>query len=221
MTGSYTWSKVLTDTSNNFDAFDAGENPFDRRSERGPAEYDRRHIFVTTYTYRIPLFKSWKGVQGAILSGWEMSGITRLQTGPLLTVKGTTSIGSRRADYLGGVVKLLSPLQGPDQWFNTNSFFIAPDDRQGTSGVGIVEGPGRYLWDLSMRKKFAVREGIRMQVQADFFNAFNRTNFTNPGTAMGNVTTINGVQTYSNRAFGTITGAAPGRNVQLGLKLTF
>ena len=160
-------------------------------------------------------------MQGAALSGWEVSGITRLQTGQFLTVKGTTSIGSRRADYLGGVVALPSALQGPDSWFNTNSFFIAPDERQGTSGVGIVVGPGRYLWDLSMRKKFAVREGIGLQLQADFFNAFNQTNFTNPGTAMGNVTTVNGVQTYSNRAFGTITSAAPGRNVQLGLKLTF
>jgi hypothetical protein len=221
MTVSYTWSKILTDTSGNFDGFDVGENPFNRRAERGPADFDRTHIFVTTYTYRVPFFRNWKSVQGAVLSGWELSGITRVQTGQPLTVRGTTSIGNRRGDYLGGVVSLPSVLKGPDSWFNTNAFFIAPDERTGTSGVGIVEGPGRYLWDLSMRKKFAIREGMRLQLQADFFNAFNQTNFNNPGTTLGSVTTINGVQTYSNRAFGTVTGAAPGRNVQLGLKLTF
>ena len=72
-----------------------------------------------------------------------------------------------------------------------------------------------------MRKKFAISEGIKLQLQADFFNAFNRTNFNNPGTDLGSVTLVNGVPTSSNRAFGTVSGAAPGRSVQLGLKLTF
>jgi len=70
------------------------------------------------------------------------------------------------------------------------------------------------MWDISMRKKFAVRESISMQIQADFFNAFNRTNLNNPDTNPGSLTS-------ANNAFGTINGAAPGRNIQLGLKLVF
>src|SRR5262249_7292466 len=184
----------------------------------GPTSFDRRHIFVTTYTYRIPFFHGLKGgllgVGNAIMSGWELSGITRAQTGEYRTVRGSTSIGTRRSDYIGGEVGLPSDQRSPARWFNTAAFAPAPDERRGTSGPGIVVGPGRYMWDISMRKKFAIREGISTQVQADFFNAFNQTNLNNPNTDPGSLTS-------PNNAFGTINGAAPGRNIQLGLKLVF
>ena len=73
----------------------------------------------------------------------------------------------------------------------------------------MIEGPGRYLWDLSLRKRVSVGEKINLQFQADFFNAFNHLNLNNPTT------------NFSNAGYGTITGAAPGRNIQLGAKLTF
>jgi hypothetical protein len=225
MSVSYTWSKSLGDASGNGDGVDIGDEPFNRRANYGPTSFDRRHIFVTSYTYRIPLFQSWKGVRGAVLSGWELSGITRFQTGPLLTVTGTTSIGNRRADYIGGEVNLPSNERTLDRWFNEEAFAPANDARPGTSGRGIIIGPGRNLWDLSMRKRFGITEGIKLLVQADFFNAFNQTNFNNPNTgAIPALVTTPGAdprQNIKTSSFGSITGAAPGRNVQLGLKLTF
>ncbi|HWC75941.1 MAG TPA: TonB-dependent receptor [Blastocatellia bacterium] len=210
LTVSYTWSKILTDTSGNGDGVDIGDDPFDRRTNYGPASFDRRHIFVTTYQYQIPLFRNWKGIQGAILAGWEVSGITRLQTGQYLTMRGNTSIGTRRADYIGLDAELpFSYLQGPAKWFNTAAFRTAPDTRRGNSGVGVVEGPGRHLWDLSLRKKFSITESKSIQIQGDFFNAFNQTNLNNPNT------------TVTDQAFGTINGSAPGRNIQVGLKFNF
>jgi hypothetical protein len=210
LTGSYTWSKALTDTSGNGDGVDVGDDPFNRRVNYGPATFDRRHIFVaTTYTYRVPFFRTLKGVGGTILSGWEASGITRYQTGQYLTVRGNTSIGTRRADYIGGDVGVLSSLKTITNWFNTRSFVTAPDTRRGTSGTGNIVGPGRRLWDLSLRKKFTIMEGKGLQFTADFFNAFNTTNLNNPNT------------TVTDQAFGTISSAAPGRNIQVGLKFTF
>ena len=41
-----------------------------------------------------------------MLGGWEISGNTRFQSGRYLTVTGDTSIGNRRADYIGGDVAL-------------------------------------------------------------------------------------------------------------------
>ena len=140
------------------------------------------------------------------IGGWEVSGITRWQTGQNLTPTGNSSIGGRRADYIGGEI------EGPktiEQWFNTAAFANPPDTRRGTAGVGIIEGPGRYLWDLSLRKKFALTEKFRLQFQGDFFNAFNSTNLNTPNV------------NRNDAAFGTITASAPGRNIQLGLKLTF
>ena len=228
MSASYTWSKSLADASGNGDGVDAGEDPFDRRLNFGPTSFDRRHIFVTTYTYRIPFFRKWNSVARTALSGWELSGITRFQTGPLLTVRGGTSIGTRRANYLGGEVNLPSSQRTIDRWFNEEAFEPAADDGRGNSGRGIVLGPGRRLWDISMRKRFGISEAVKLQLQADFFNAFNQTNFGS-GTNFVNLdmpalVTTPGAdprQNIKTSSFGSISSAAPGRNVQLGLKLTF
>jgi Carboxypeptidase regulatory-like domain len=211
MTAGYTWSKALADASGNGDNPD---DPFNRSYSYGPADYDRRQVFFTTYTYSIPLFRSLKGIGGAALSGWEVSGITRWQTAHYLTpVTSLTTIAvapnnNRRADYVGGDINR----QGSDrrlEWFNKAAFAAPPETRRGTAGVGIIEGPGRYLWDLSMRKYFTLREDVRLQFQADFFNAFNQVNLNDPNVTVGNP------------SYGTINGSAPSRNIQLGLKLTF
>ena len=207
-TASYTWSKVLTDTSGNADTLDVGEDPFNRHYNYGPATFDRRHIFVSTYDYQLPFLRDRKGVEGALLAGWQISGITRFQSGPFLTVTGNTSIGGRRADYLGGPILLSNP--GPDGWINPAAFATAPDTRRGTSGVGNVVGPNLILWDFSMRKQFRLTERFRLRFQADMFNAFNRANFKPPDTTVTNTTT-----------FGKISNTGPARNIQFGLRLDF
>jgi hypothetical protein len=207
LTVSYTWSKTLTDTSGNGDGLDVGEDPFNRRSNYGPATFDRRHIFVTTYDYRLPFFHDLKGVGGAVLSGWEVSGITRYQAGAPFTVTANTAIGTRRADYVGGDVLLADP--GPNGWINPKAFAPAPAGRRGNSGAGIVLGPNLQTWDFSMRKQFTVTERFNIRVQADMFNAFNHANFRGPATVL------------TNSGFGTIGTAGPPRNIQFGIKLNF
>jgi hypothetical protein len=214
MTVSYTWSKALTDTSGNGDGLDVGEDPFNRHANYGPASFDRRQIFVTTYDYRLPFFSNLHGVGGAVLSGWEISGITRYQSGGYFTVIGNTSIGNRRADYLGGPVLLSDP--GPNGWINPAAFRSAPAGRRGNAGAGIVQGPNLQTWDFSMRKQFKINERFNLRFQADMFNAFNRANFRAPST------TISTLFTAAPQAdFGTITTTGPARNIQFGLKLVF
>lgn len=203
-TASYTWSKALSNTPGG--QFDNPEDPFNTRFNYGPTSFDRRHILVLTYTYSLPQLKGSHGIIRGVAGGWEVSGITRWQTGQYLTVTGNSSIGGRRADYIGGEIEGDKTIQ---RWFNTAAFANPPDDRRGTAGVGMVEGPGRYLWDLSLRKRFFLTEKINLQFQGDFFNAFNQVNLNNPNT------------NRNDAAFGTITASAPGRNIQLGLKLTF
>jgi hypothetical protein len=216
LTAAYTWSKALTDTSGNADGLDVGESPFNRHFNYGPATFDRRHIFVATYDYRVPFFSAMKGVGGVFLSGWEVSGITRFQSGPYLTPTGSTAIGTRRADYVGGPVLLPSP--GPDGWINPAAFAPAPIGREGSAGVGIIEAPSLQTWDFSMRKEFTLTERFRLRFQMDLFNAFNRANFRTPDVAFGTLTAAGGP---SNGAFGKISTAGPARNIQFGLKLNF
>ena len=220
LTGSYTFSKALTDASS---PGEASEDALNRKFNYGPADFDRRHVLVTTYTYRIPFFRRSHTLVRALLSGYEVSGITRFQSGDTFTVTGNTPTGSRRADYIGGPVELPNGERNVQRWFNTEAFAPAPNGRRGTSGRGIIRGPGLQLWDISVRKRFTLRERAKLQFQADLFNAFNRANFRDLATDFGQgvLDPATGRITPGNLNFGTVTNAAPGRNIQFGVKLTF
>src|SRR6185295_15084276 len=71
------------------------------------------------------------------------------------------------------------------QWFTTSAFQRAGQYTFGTSGLGVIEGPGLVNFDLSLYKRFAVTENKHLEFRAEFFNAFNRPNFGNPGTTFG------------------------------------
>ena len=61
-----------------------------------------------------------------------------------------------------------------------------------------------------MQREFSVTEKMRFQFRAEFFNALNRTNLGTPNRF------VNTPQ------FGTTTEAAtPGREVQLGVRVSF
>jgi hypothetical protein len=77
----------------------------------------------------------------------------------------------------------------------------------GSAGTGIVTTPGINNWDLSIGKDVTVHEDVRLRFQADFFNAFNHTQFGGPVT---NVAAEN---------FGQVTTARDARQIQLGLRL--
>jgi Carboxypeptidase regulatory-like domain len=175
----------------------------------GPTTYDRRHALVTTWTYEMPFLRERRDIAGYVLGGWEVSGKTRWQSGQYLTVTGNTSIGTRRADYVGGEISLPSDQRNEDRWFNTAAFATAPNDRRGNSSIGIIEGPHLQQWDVSFRKAFRVPGDAKITLRADVFNVFNRVNFNNPNVVV------------TNAAFGTIDSAKIPRQTQLIVKFEF
>lgn len=211
-TVNYTWSKALADIRSNF--LDSGDSyfPLDRHYNYGPTNNDRRHIFVASYTYRLPIFTRTRGFLRSAFGGWELSGITRFQTGQLLTVTGTSSNAAqaRRATYLGGDTALPSDQRGRDKWFNTAAFSRPPVDGLGNAGIGTVVGPPWHVWYLTLRKEFAVRESVKLRFRADTFNTFNHVNLNNPN-----------VNVNADPGFGTISNGQPPRQIQFGLNLSF
>jgi hypothetical protein len=206
----YTFGSASDNASGN------GDNPEDYENKNynwGPSDFYRTHIFVATWNYSLPLFKNDHGFLGQVLGGWQISGITRYQTGAPLTVTGNTSIGGRRADYVGGdmyVGTLINPTSGAVQWINPAAFAPAPEGRRGNSTRGQVVGPSYYVWDVSLRKQFRIAGDVRMQIQADFFNALNNVNWGNPATNL------------SGAGFGNITSiTGQPRNIQLGARILF
>jgi hypothetical protein len=215
MTGSYTWGKVLTDASN------FNDNPEDntnRKYNYGPATFDRRHVFVATYTYAPGWFRKGNGFVRALLDGYELSGITRYQSGkPFTVTTNTLPSGTRRADLLLDVPLYL---RDDRQWLNPAAFAQAPNGRRGTSGSNNVWGPSFMVWDFSARKKFNLNEHMNLRLQIDLFNAFNKANFSNMGTNVSNFQTGTVIGRIDN-SFGVLNSAGPGRSIQLGAKFTF
>jgi hypothetical protein len=205
-TAGYTLSKAIGNASG------IGDNPedaFNKAFNTGPLSFDRRHAFVGTFTYALPFLRNRQSIAGYVLGGWELSGKVRVQSGQYLTVTGNTSTGTRRADYLGGEIDLPADERGPDHWFNTSVFATAPDTRRGNATVGQIQGPYFYRWDPSLRKKFRLPGGSKVELRADAFNAFNRVNYGNPST------------TVTNSNFATISAAKTPRELQFSLSFEF
>jgi hypothetical protein len=209
LTVSYTWSHALADASYDTDNPDSGLEYTNRRFFYGPPTFDRRHVFVATYTYRIPLLRNRHDFLGAAFGRWEVSGIVRKQSGSPLTPVGS-AIVTRRADYIGGDVELPADQRTPNHWFNTAAFKTAPNDRLGNAGVGIIRGPGLVLSDISLRKEFRIHEpSWVLKFQADAFNLANHPNFRSLSV------------TTSDSAFGSFSACGPARSIQFGLKFNF
>jgi hypothetical protein len=204
-TVSYTLGRVLTNASGNGEN-DTVDGAGDLAFFYGPATFDRRHAFVNTLTYRLPWLRERGGVIEAIAGGWEASSKFRFQSGQYLTPIGNSSVGGRRAEYLGGDIKI----DGDEtRWFNTAAFADPPENRRGSATVGMIEGPSFTQLDMSFRKNFRFGGRYNLTPIFDVFNLFNTVNLFNP-----NVNT-NAI------AYGTINGAQPPRQFQMGARFDF
>jgi hypothetical protein len=178
-------------------------------SSNAGASIDVRHTFVSTMVWDLPALRGRSRLLREPFGGWQLSSIIHLQSGFYYTVTGSTLIGTRVADYIGGPAVL--PNAGANGWINPAAFAAAPQGRWGLAGAGDVEGPGMQIYDLSVTRFFDIRPDGKMTLRfrADFMNAFNNVNFQSPAT------------TVTSSGFGTISAAYPPRNIQLGLKLAF
>lgn len=222
----YTWAKNLTDSQNDRSA--SPQNTYDTRTEYARASLDRRHIFVLNYVYQLPFFRTQQGLAGKAFGGWQVSGITNIQTG--LPFTATTS----NLDYAGvGLIntnptarpnQLCDPNSGapqtPQQYFNTACFQTNPpntgtgstglQNTQGTAGRGTINGPGTTRFDFTLSRTVRFTESVRLQLRGEVFNIFNHTNFR--GFTSTNVTST---------AFGQIGTVRDPRTMQMGIKLIF
>jgi hypothetical protein len=98
----YTWSKALD--------YGDGDNPgvvtFASRREfnYGRSSYDRRHIFAANYLWEVPGKGLGNPVLKAIAGGWQISGITRFQSGAPLNLSASLTTGGCTAGAPGCAV---------------------------------------------------------------------------------------------------------------------
>ena len=125
-----------------------------------------------------------KGVVGKIVGGWQFDGIWQFQDGaPIsptmiantLNVDNYTQVPDRIAS---GAISNPSPAA----WFDVNAFKVPAPYTFGTSGLGVLTGPGWWVSDLSLDKNFRISETGRLVFRWQVFNAFNHNNPANPDT---------------------------------------
>jgi hypothetical protein len=241
--GSYTLGKSLDYNSAYFgslgEAGDAADNT-NLRLEHGPSSFDIRHRATFVYVVDLPIGPGHRllggnnGFNRQILGGWQISGITTLQTGAPFTVfiGGPDSSGFNQFNDRPDVTRsgpLPQERRNPDAAFDKTYFQPALAGRVGTSGRNQYYGPGLQNYDFSVAKNFALfakwGEQTHLQFRADFFNILNHTNFANPVHDMSNANFGKMTQTVGSAtatAVGTTGGPLGGpRLIQLSLRVQF
>src|ERR1019366_2580422 len=96
------------------------------------------HVFSSGWVYQIPRFGK--------ISGWEISGLVRLQSGDRVAVSQATNsnsnlgYGVQRPNRIGDPNDF--PTRSVAQWVNKAAFTTAPQFTLGTSSRDPVRGPG-------------------------------------------------------------------------------
>lgn len=188
LTASYTFSKNLTDFTNDRDAVDAPQNPYNTIIEYAEARTSRPHIFSASYVYEIPFFSKLENrFLRAILDGYQIGGITNIESGPPVSrVLGSTTSGGlrgNRADIIGnptgGLAGTIDPISGLPYIYDPTAFANPALGSFGNSGRAIFRLPGRNNTNLSVSRYFYFnRDKNRyLQLRAESFNVFNTTQF--------------------------------------------
>jgi hypothetical protein len=209
---SYTWGHSISDVA--LTSFtNTTSDPYNFRADKGDADLDRRHTFVSNLVYVLPSFQQWGKPAQFILGDWQLNGIASyFGATPIELTTGTNTLGvasgvGQRPNYTGAPLYL----NGNDARLHLNpaAFAIPAAGQMGTLGKGSVRGTPITTVDFSLAKNWRFKERYGIQFRTEFFNLFNHTNF-------------NGYDVdVRNQSFGTLNSALAPREIQLGIKFTF
>lgn len=184
-------------------------NPFDQGAEDGLSAFDRRHKLVISLVYQTR-YNSENKVAKALLSGWTFSPIFTMFSGARYTptTNNFTTSAAFGPSQAGGVNGANSSLRFA---FLPNNFFNQPSIQ--------------YL-DMRISRRFTIKENFKLELLAEGFNLFNRTQVTSVDNQMYTLA-ISGanVNATFRPQFGSVTGADGfffrERQIQLAARFEF
>ncbi len=226
----YTFSKNLGDTTFGY----VGTNTVfadntDHRANRGPVDFDRRHVLSATLIYNLPSLAHSNMLLRQVAGGWESNTIVNYASGNALTVQGSNGIGDGTGTGTTSGLFVNRPLRvysqpchlsdAPrDQWLNPKAFTW--DGYKlgtfGNSGPGACAGPPVDNVDFAIVKNWKMTERTKLQFRVEMFNVFNHPQFRFNGATLafnvpGSTSTIPGADggTYVVDASGAPCKATP------------
>jgi hypothetical protein len=206
--GSWTWSKNMSATG--------FLNSGDKRPEEVISADDRTHRISISGIYELPFGKGRKylatpsRVVGAVINGWQVSGIFQFQTGE--------PYGLGDFIFYGDPTNIALSRGERDRfhWFNTAGFETnsskqrANAIRYNSSRFSGLRAAPINLMDMSVIKKTKLTERFNFELRAEAIDALNHAIFDIPNTSVTAGT------------FGTVTATkSASRKVQFALYLRF
>ncbi|MGB6872144.1 MAG: carboxypeptidase-like regulatory domain-containing protein [Acidobacteriaceae bacterium] len=258
---SYTWSHSL-DNGSGFESSGFGEGssvgvgggdlvgsnwvPGFQNLSYGNSEFDARNIFRAGYGYVVPIFSSWKQhyLVNEVLGGWNITGVTTLQSGNPVSIGDT---GLNRSLWCNDAsfsfyncpdnaststfsIPHLNPRGANNLWFDPTVFSPEPLGTFGNVKRNFFSGPGYNYTDMTLFKNFPVGHADSpryVQLRLESYNLFNHPNFLSPdgdladglpsqGGTFGRITSV-----VTPVVDGGAGDPQPGRAIQLAGKIYF
>jgi outer membrane receptor protein involved in Fe transport len=191
--GNYQLSKSIDDTSANKATGQVRVNPFNQGFDKGPSDFDRRHVVNLSSVWDLP-WRSSNRAANLLAGGWSLNGIVAMASGYPFSVgsgvdNARTGTGGQRADLVGDPYfpDGRSRTERVGEWLRRSAFAPNALNTFGVLGRNVFRGPGIATVDLGLVKGFEIRENMVTQFRFELFNAFNRVNLTGPNAAQNNV----------------------------------
>lgn len=234
--GAYTFAKSISNIDNsgiigNGDGAGVGDS-YNRPYYKAIDPYDRTHVYKVAVTYDLPFGKgrpflaNAHPVVNAIAGGWNIAAIMNYASGmplraptsrtrptgwngPGVLANFNTPAGGFNRIFDTSKFNPWAPADPTNRFFDPAAFSDAPRTDLGSSPIRFPTM--RMLWslneDVTVMKRFAITERVRLELRVEFFNFFNRHYFGAPDTNMFNTT------------FGNVRTADGNRQGQAGVRL--
>jgi hypothetical protein len=237
ISSNYTFSKTI-----NVGGY-INADPTNRTIQRGLDSNDYPHISVTAITYRTPKVTSNKLIR-TLVGDWTWGATLRYASGGLIAAP--QSVVSRWSTYtfasgtpmvrVPGVPLYLTNIDcrcidpnntnqrilNPAAWQDVGAGTISP----GSGYYNDYRGPHQVNENMNFGRTFRIREGISLNVRAEFFNVFNRVTLGNPSssnpTQVTNVNSLTGaISGFGYYNIGSTSNFGGQRNGQLIARIRF
>jgi hypothetical protein len=209
--GNYTWSKATDYSSygaNSFIFFDGSGlgNPQDinnLKAEHSIGANDTPQRAVLAAVYDLPFGRQrWMGGNmnrflDAIVGGWSVNALITLQSGqpiPFALANSSIADGQQRPDitcsHLGTGLSMHDVAFSNDpnaSYYNADCLNPPADQVPGNAPrfSSSIRSEGIRNTDMGFFKDFAVKEGMKLQLRAEFFNLTNSVRFRTPDSFLG------------------------------------
>ena len=227
MTTAFTWQKAMDFQSGD----DGGLARWYINPERNyaRADFDKTLNYVQSYVYQLPFGQGKPhlahGLAGAIVGGWQVSGILTLRSGSPLTFTdgaGAVSLnatGNTQTPDLVAPINILHGINIGNPWFDRASFAMTTPGTFGSMGRAVWSGPSQFRLDAGLSRWITVKEGYKLQIRADSYDVTNTPFFSNPNTDRNSSNF--GYITGTVGSGSGVNGFSSSRSIQFALKFTF